>query len=182
MVSGTLDANPADLALAPDSAASDVVKRAWRSVAQVMDPEVPALTLTDLGIVRDIQPEGQGGVRVTLTPTYTGCPATHAIELSVLTQLTEDGFDPVHIQHRLDPPWTTDWIGEAARAKLEAYGIAPPAGSASKLSLTGEDAPLRCPLCKSSNVERVSEFGSTACKAMYRCLDCREPFEYFKCL
>lgn len=176
------NSNPAAEALRPDSALPAVVRRAWASVSEVLDPEVPALTVTDLGIVRDIQPAGEEGVTVTLTPTYTGCPATHAIELAVLTQLTTDGFDPVHIQQRLDPPWTTDWISDSAREKLEAYGIAPPAGSSAKLSLTGEDSPARCPLCKSANVAKVSDFGSTACKAMYRCRDCLEPFEYFKCL
>ena len=140
-------------------------------LSQVPDPEIPVLTITDLGIVRDV--DCSAGVTVSLTPTYSGCPATEAIEASVAATLQEHGVDDVRIKRVLSPPWTTDWISEAGRKKLTVYGIAPP---------ERRDRPIACPRCESSNTEQVSEFGSTACKASYRCIDCLEPFEYFKCL
>ena len=140
-------------------------------LSQVPDPEIPVLTITDLGIVRDV--DCSAGVTVSLTPTYSGCPATEAIEASVAATLQEHGVDDVRIKRVLSPPWTTDWISEAGRKKLTVYGIAPP---------ERRDRPLACPRSDSSNTELVSEFGSTACKASYRCIDCLEPFEYFKCL
>lgn len=140
-------------------------------LSQVPDPEIPVLTITDLGIVRDV--DCSDGVTVSLTPTYSGCPATEAIEASVAATLQEHGVDDVRIKRVLSPPWTTDWISEAGRQKLTVYGIAPP---------ERRDRPIACPRCDSANTERVSEFGSTACKASYRCIDCLEPFEYFKCL
>ncbi len=140
-------------------------------LSQVPDPEIPVLTITDLGIVRDV--DCSAGVTVSLTPTYSGCPATEAIEASVAATLQEHGVDDVRIKRVLSPPWTTDWISEAGRKKLTVYGIAPP---------ERRDRPIACPRCDSSNTEQVSEFGSTACKASYRCIDCLEPFEYFKCL
>jgi ring-1,2-phenylacetyl-CoA epoxidase subunit PaaD len=140
-------------------------------LSQVPDPEIPVLTITDLGIVRDV--DCSTGVTVSLTPTYSGCPATEAIEASVAATLQEHGVDDVRIKRVLSPPWTTDWISEAGRKKLTVYGIAPP---------ERRDRPIACPRCDSSNTELVSEFGSTACKASYRCIDCLEPFEYFKCL
>lgn len=140
-------------------------------LSQVPDPEIPVLTITDLGIVRDV--DCSAGVTVSLTPTYSGCPATEAIEASVAATLQEHGVDDVRIKRVLSPPWTTDWISEAGRKKLTVYGIAPP---------ERRDRPIACPRCDSSNTELVSEFGSTACKASYRCIDCLEPFEYFKCL
>ena len=140
-------------------------------LSQVPDPEIPALTITDLGIVRDV--DCSAGVTVSLTPTYSGCPATEVIEASVAATLQEHGVDDVQIKRVLSPPWTTDWISEAGRKKLTVYGIAPP---------ERRDRPIACPRCESSNTEQVSEFGSTACKASYRCIDCLEPFEYFKCL
>ena len=140
-------------------------------LSQVPDPEIPVLTITDLGIVRDV--DCSAGVTVSLTPTYSGCPATEAIEASVAATLQEHGVDDVRIKRVLSPPWTTDWISEAGRKKLTVYGIAPP---------ERRDRPIACPRCDSENTEVVSEFGSTACKAGYRCRDCLEPFEYFKCL
>ena len=140
-------------------------------LSQVPDPEIPVLTITDLGIVRDV--DCSAGVTVSLTPTYSGCPATEVIEASVAATLQEHGVDDVQIKRVLSPPWTTDWISEAGRKKLTVYGIAPP---------ERRDRPIACPRCESSNTEQVSEFGSTACKASYRCIDCLEPFEYFKCL
>ena len=137
----------------------------------VADPEIPVLTIMDLGIVRDV--ECNGGVTVSLTPTYSGCPATEAIEASVVAALEEQGVANVRTRRVLSPAWTTDWISEEGRRKLRVYGIAPP---------ERRDRPIACPRCDSSNTEVVSEFGSTACKAAYRCVDCLEPFEYFKCL
>lgn len=139
-------------------------------LAEVPDPEIPVLSILDLGIVRDI--DLNDGVIVSLTPTYSGCPATEVIESSVLRELRQRGLDDVSIKRVLSPPWTTDWISEVGREKMRRYGIAPP--SAQK--------PVACPQCESIDTERVSEFGSTACKAAYRCRDCLEPFEYFKCL
>ena len=140
-------------------------------LSQVPDPEIPVLTITDLGIVRDV--DCSDGVTVSLTPTYSGCPATEAIEASVAATLQEHGVGDVKIKRVLSPPWTTDWISGAGREKLKIYGIAPP---------ERRDRPIACPRCDSGKTELVSEFGSTACKAAYRCVDCLEPFEYFKCL
>jgi ring-1,2-phenylacetyl-CoA epoxidase subunit PaaD len=140
-------------------------------LSEVADPEIPVLTITDLGIVRDV--ECADGVTVSLTPTYSGCPATEAIEASVVAALADRGVEDVRIRRVLSPPWTTDWISKAGREKLRVYGIAPP---------ERRERPIDCPRCNSENTERVSEFGSTACKASYRCRDCLEPFEYFKCL
>lgn len=137
----------------------------------VADPEIPVLTIMDLGIVRDVNCDD--AVTVSLTPTYSGCPATEAIERSVVTALEERGVSDVRIKRVLSPPWTTDWISEEGRRKLRVYGIAPP---------ERRDRPIACPRCNSENTEIVSEFGSTACKASYKCVDCLEPFEYFKCL
>ena len=140
-------------------------------LSDVADPEIPVLTIMDLGIVRDV--ECNGGVTVSLTPTYSGCPATEAIEASVVAALEEQGVADIKIQRVLAPAWTTDWISDEGRRKLRVYGIAPP---------ERRNRPIACPRCDSSNTEVVSEFGSTACKASYRCIDCLEPFEYFKCL
>ena len=140
-------------------------------LSDVADPEIPVLSIRDLGIVRDV--ECNGGVTVSLTPTYSGCPATEAIEASVIAALEERGVANITIRRVLAPAWTTDWISEEGRRKLRIYGIAPP---------ERRDRPVACPRCDSSNTEVVSEFGSTACKASYRCADCLEPFEYFKCL
>lgn len=140
-------------------------------LSEVADPEIPVLTITDLGIVRDV--ECDNGVTVSLTPTYSGCPATEAIEASVVAALEDRGIDDVTVKRVLSPPWTTDWISEEGREKLRVYGIAPP---------ERREQPVACPRCESENTERVSEFGSTACKAAYRCCECLEPFEYFKCL
>jgi len=138
----------------------------------VLDPEVPALSIVDLGIVRDVEVSSGDAVTVTLTPTYSGCPATEVIESSVSKALKMRGVGDVSIKRVLSPPWTTDWISDEGREKLRLYGIAPPSPSLD----------IACPQCESRNTMRVSEFGSTACKASWRCRDCLEPFEYFKCL
>ena len=154
---------------------------AWAAVAQVPDPELPALTLCDLGIVREVREVG-AGVEVVLTPTYSGCPATEFIEASVQEALAQAGFHPVTVRQQLSPAWTSDWISEQGRRKLLAYGVAPP-GPAAGTEVIGiriRPRQLACPRCSSANTERLSAFGSTACKALHRCLDCLEPFEHFK--
>lgn len=149
---------------------------------QVKDPEIPVLNVLDMGVVRDVKLSGKA-VEVTITPTYSGCPAMNTIEFEIRTALERAGFGPVDIKTVLSPAWTTDWLTETGKAKLFEYGIAPPEkATSSKRALFSEVEGIRCPNCKSLHTERVSEFGSTACKALYRCLDCREPFDYFKCI
>lgn len=151
---------------------------AW--LADVADPEIPVLSIMDLGIVRDV--ECDRGVVVSLSPTYSGCPATEVIEASVIAALEEQGVVDVAVKRVLSPPWTTDWISDAGLEKLKAYGIAPPERGGSKRALLQGQRSVACPQCESQNTELVSEFGSTACKASYRCTECLEPFEYFKCI
>ncbi len=155
---------------------------AWAVLATVSDPELPALSLLDLGIVREVRIADDGGVQVVLTPTYSGCPATEDITQSVHDALDAAGLGPAQVSHRLAPAWTTDWISDSGKAKLLAYGIVPPgpalAGNSAVLHF--RPRPLTCPRCGSANTERLSAFGSTACKALHRCLACREPFEHFK--
>lgn len=161
------------------AAAARDARRAWTAAASVPDPELPCVSVAELGILRDVRL--QDGVAVAdVTPTYSGCPATLAIELAIETALLEAGFQ-ARINRVLSPAWTTDWITEAGRAKLHAYGIAPPEGPTGKLALFG-DAQVTCPRCNSRETQKISEFGSTACKAQYRCLTCAEPFDYFKCI
>ena len=154
--------------------------RAWEAAAAVPDPEIPVLTVADLGILRGVSLEG--GVAVArVTPTYTGCPAVLAIELAVEAALLDAGFE-ARVVRVISPPWTTDWITDAGRAKLLAYGIAPPAkGGNSVRALFGETV-VACPRCGSEDTEKLSEFGSTPCKAQYRCRACLEPFDHFKCI
>lgn len=149
-------------------------------LADVPDPEIPVVSIMDLGIVRDVQCDT--GVVVCLAPTYSGCPATEVIEQSVIAALEERGVSNVSIKRVLSPPWTTDWISDSGREKLLKYGIAPPKHGGSKRGLLQDQLIVPCPQCASTSTEIVSEFGSTACKASYRCKDCLEPFEYFKCL
>lgn len=149
-------------------------------LSEVPDPEIPVLTITDLGIVRGVAVNDE--VIVQLTPTYTGCPATEVIEQSVIDALHERGVEKVTIDRVLSPPWTTDWISDAGREKLREYGIAPPEHGASKRALLHRERAIACPRCQSTETQLVSEFGSTACKASYKCTACLEPFEYFKCI
>lgn len=146
-------------------------------LATVPDPEVPALTLNDLGIIREVTIKN-GQIHIVLTPTYMGCPATHAIRDMVTEALVEAGFPKPMLREQLSPAWTTDWISAEAREKLRQYGIAPPSGQVNDFN---NDKPKNCPHCGSVQTELISPFGSTACKALYRCLACKEPFEYFKC-
>ena len=164
--------------------AADRVDAAWRVLHDVLDPEVPAISVTDLGIVRDVIAHGDG-LEVVVTPTYSGCPATEVIEQAISDAIAAAGLGPARVTQRRAPAWTTDWITPAGREKLRAYGIAPPGSCAS--AATGNVSPIRlmardvdCPRCGSPRTERLSAFGSTACKSLYRCLACREPFEHFK--
>jgi ring-1,2-phenylacetyl-CoA epoxidase subunit PaaD len=140
----------------------------WAILEQVPDPEIPVVSVVDLGIVRDVS-----GERVTITPTYTGCPATQVIERDIRAALDCAGFRKVAIETRLAPPWTTDWISEEGRQKLRAYGIAPP--------ILADVLTVACPQCGSEQTEEISRFGSTPCKAQWRCRECLEPFDLFKC-
>ncbi len=170
----------------------DRVATAWLVLDTVPDPEVPALSLRDLGVIREVNVRDDGGLEVVLTPTYSGCPATEVIAASVKSALEDEGLGPVTLTQRLAPAWTTDWISEAGRRKLREYGIAPPgrivpapgdAGPGPSSTTQGIRIFARgvdCPRCGSRNTERLAAFGSTACKALHRCLDCREPFEHFK--
>ncbi|HWP20088.1 MAG TPA: 1,2-phenylacetyl-CoA epoxidase subunit PaaD [Burkholderiaceae bacterium] len=157
------------------------VERAWAALRAVLDPEVPALSVCDLGIVREVH-ELDGALEVVLTPTYSGCPATEAIERNVIDAIEAAGLGPVRVRLQRAPAWTTDWISEDGRRKLREYGIAPPGAApaeATPIRLLPR-TPIPCPRCGSTRTERLSAFGSTACKALYRCLACREPFEHFK--
>ncbi|MEO1198238.1 MAG: 1,2-phenylacetyl-CoA epoxidase subunit PaaD [Pseudomonadota bacterium] len=158
--------------------------RARVAAAAVLDPEIPVLTVEDMGILRDVCRDADGTINVVITPTYSGCPAMTVIAMEIETALLKAGFDKAQVTLVQSPAWTTDWLTDQAREKLRAYGIAPPekgAASASKRALFAEDH-VACPKCGSDDTERVSEFGSTACKALYRCRACREPFDYFKCI
>lgn len=149
-------------------------------VEALPDPEIPVLTIADLGIVRGVT-VGET-ITVELTPTYSGCPATEAIEQSVIDELHGHGLGNVAVKRVLSPPWTTEWITAEGRRKLKDYGIAPPVHGISKRGLLSDVRRIACPRCDSVNTAVVSEFGSTACKASYKCSDCLEPFEYFKCI
>ena len=159
------------------------VDRAWEVLGTVLDPEVPALSVRDLGIVRDVIDHGEE-LEVVLTPTYSGCPATEVIEQSVLGALQAEGLGPARATLRRAPAWTTDWITEDGKRKLREYGIAPPGPTVPEggvpIRIVRRAPAIACPHCGSLHTEKLSAFGSTACKAMYRCLACREPFEYFK--
>lgn len=154
--------------------------RAQAALAEVRDPELPFLTLSDMGILRDVR-DADGTIEVDITPTYSGCPATDVIRLDVETALARAGLERVRVRSVLSPAWTTDWLTEEARRKLRENGIAPPVKAAGKRALFSAQE-VTCPACASVDTERVSEFGSTPCKAHYRCRACREPFEYFKCI
>jgi ring-1,2-phenylacetyl-CoA epoxidase subunit PaaD len=156
--------------------------RAYEVLATVPDPEVPAISVVDLGIVRDVEVADDGAVTVTVTPTYSGCPAMFEIEKDVRAALLAAGAASVEVRTVLSPAWTTDWIGPEAREKLRKYGIAPPgrAEAGGLITLTRRHAPVACPFCASSDTQLKSEFGSTACKAIHVCNNCRQPFDEFK--
>jgi len=144
----------------------------WGWLDTIPDPEIPVITLVDLGIIRAVDWQGETLV-ITVTPTYSGCPATSIIALDIEHTLREKGVSNLRVERRLSPVWTTDWLSQKGRAALETYGIAPPN------TATG---PKRCPRCGGDNLEKTSQFGSTPCKALWRCKDCLEPFDYFKCI
>ena len=149
---------------------------------QVTDPEIPALTIDEMGILRDVSFDGKT-VEVTITPTYSGCPAIDQITDDINTTLADNGYPKASVKLVLSPAWTTDWMSEEAREKLRDYGIAPPCKTSALDQVTGEHAlnfSAPCPQCKSLSTQQISEFGSTACKALWKCLDCQEPFDYFK--
>lgn len=151
----------------------------WQLLEQVSDPEIPVLTIVDLGIVREVELENNH-CTITITPTYSGCPAMQVIEKGIEELL--EGIISVTVKSTLSPAWTTDWLSENGRNKLREYGIAPPEQEVDKSVLFAAPTVVPCPLCKSSNTKMVSQFGSTACKAHYQCNECMEPFDYFKCL
>jgi ring-1,2-phenylacetyl-CoA epoxidase subunit PaaD len=166
-------------------ASDGAVDHVWDVLGKVMDPEIPVVSVVDLGIVRDVR-ESAGHIEVVITPTYSGCPATRQIEHDIRAALARAGID-ARLSIELSPAWTTDWISEARRTKLRAHGIAPPAegnhgGASGKRALFGAAPAVACPQCGSPRTEMISEFGSTPCKALWRCVACREPFDYFKCI
>lgn len=144
----------------------------WTWLSTIPDPEIPVISLTDLGIIRDVQWVGET-LEVMVTPTYSGCPATSIINLDIETALRGHGIEHITLKRQISPPWTTEWLTDTGRAKLENYGIAPPRTAG---------GPQHCPHCKSTSVEKISQFGSTPCKAQWRCQSCLEPFDYFKCI
>jgi ring-1,2-phenylacetyl-CoA epoxidase subunit PaaD len=157
--------------------------RARTLLDAVVDPEIPVLSVAEIGVLRDVDADDDGGVTVTITPTYSGCPAMGMIEMQIREVLLAGGFDRVIVKSVLSPPWSTDWLGEAARDKLRSIGIAPPVEpTTSKRALLGEDPAVHCPRCGSVDTRQLSRFGSTACKAIWACNACLEPFDYFKCI
>lgn len=158
----------------------DVLARASAALDQVCDPELPFLTIGDLGILRGIA-ERDGMLEVSISPTYSGCPANDVIALDIVTALARAGIGNARVVIERNPPWTTDWITAAGRGKLAENGIAPPPRAAGKRALFDSET-VACPQCDSLETEIISAFGSTACKALHRCLRCREPFEAFKCI
>ena len=149
-------------------------------ISEIPDPEIPVITIDELGILRDVSVEDEKIV-VSITPTYTGCPAMKAIENEIRERLSTAGYDDVLVRLVYSPVWTTDWLSDEAKDKLKAYGIAPPAHSQDKRVISLNPKPVTCPRCGSAETTLVSQFGSTACKALYKCNTCAEPFDYFKC-
>ena len=195
-VAGATDRAPAAGRAADGAAAPAGVPTAaqvWAWLAEVSDPEIPVISIVDLGIVRDVWLDADGACTVTITPTYSGCPAMQVIAESITNALHAHGLQDVRLQNQLSPAWTTDWMSEEGKAKLKGYGIAPPAQqvidvsglrSGALAAISRRPRPrlsIACPNCGSTHTEITSQFGSTPCKALYKCLDCREPFDYFKC-
>ncbi|GGH77722.1 ring-1,2-phenylacetyl-CoA epoxidase subunit PaaD [Filimonas zeae] len=155
------------------------VQAVWQLLENVYDPEVPVLSVSDLGIVRKVELEGDI-VTVIITPTYSGCPAMDVIAMQIRMLLLQSGYKEVIVERVLSPAWTTDWITERGKSRLRAYGIAPPQYKV-QTALFEEEGGVKCPNCQSVHTRGISRFGSTACKALYQCSDCNEPFDYFKC-
>jgi ring-1,2-phenylacetyl-CoA epoxidase subunit PaaD len=169
--------------------ADRALERAWEVLEAVPDPEIPVVSIRELGILRDVRRAADGQIEVVITPTYSGCPAMSQIAEDVAHALDSAELAPYRIATTLTPAWTTDWITDEAREKLRAYGIAPPTGNCGSGAAQKAEQPITfipklpapaCPHCGSKHTERLAQFGSTACKALYRCIDCREPFDYFK--
>ncbi len=164
-----------------------VEKQVWEILGEVTDPEVPVLTVLDLGIVREVKINGNAlhgwSLEIVITPTYTGCPAMDMISMNIRFALLQEGFTNIKITQTLSPVWTTDWMSESGKKKLKVYGIAPPHYSQAVCTPDAfqQEEAIQCPRCDSFNTRLVSQFGSTACKALYQCVDCKEPFDYFKC-
>jgi ring-1,2-phenylacetyl-CoA epoxidase subunit PaaD len=165
-----------------DRFVSPAEREVWRILADVPDPEIPVLSVVELGIIRHVRVADDKQVTVGVSPTYTGCPATEVIARSIETRLLAEGYRAAKVESVLSPPWTSDWLTESGRAKLKEYGIAPPAHSVSNAKHLFREPKVACPRCSSVQVAKVSEFASTPCKALYRCSSCLEPFEYFKCI
>lgn len=159
------------------------VEQVWEWLREVPDPEIPVLSLVDLGVIREVGYDG-GTLKIAISPTYSGCPATSVISMDVEAALRSHGVENLAIERRLSPPWTTDWISEEGKAKLRDYGIAPPHSREAELAgkLQGRSLDVACPRCGSTDTEEVSRFGSTPCKAAWRCRACLEPFDRFKCI
>ena len=152
-------------------------------LSEIPDPEIPVISIIELGVMRNVEISNDTTVSLKITPTYSGCPAMKQIEDDVRKKLSENGFITIEIKTIFSPAWTTDWITPEAKEKLRKYGIAPPENSTEDKSwLTGKVKNIACPRCKSLNTKLISQFGSTACKALYQCQDCQEPFDYFKCI
>ena len=170
---------------ATDSAASIATRterEVWRLLAEVPDPEIPVLNVVELGIIRYVRSEDERRVEVGVSPTYTGCPATEVIQRSIKDKLVSEGYGEVKVTSVLAPPWTSDWLTTSGREKLREYGIAPPEHAVGNPRHLFREPQVHCPRCSSLKTQRVSEFASTPCKALYRCSACLEPFEYFKCI
>lgn len=158
---------------------SPVIHRIWKLLHLIPDPELPVLSITDLGMIRNIVPDNQGW-KIIFTPTYSGCPATEFLINEIKTVLGNAGFKGITVEIMLTPAWTTDWMNQDAKRRLREFGIAPPQGTSCEHP--EHKGAVRCPRCDSEHTEKISEFGSTACKALYRCTECLEPFDYFKCI
>ena len=158
--------------------AAPVLAEIWSTLETLTDPEIPVITLREMGILRDVRTNADGTLEVVITPTYSGCPAMDQIEDDIVATLAAQGM-PARVVTQLAPAWTTDWMSQDARERLRQYGISPPQGHACHADMPAE---VSCPRCGSTHTSLLSEFGSTACKALYRCDSCREPFDYFKCI
>lgn len=156
-------------------------REVWRILTEVPDPEIPVLNVVELGIIRHVRLQ-DGQVTVGVSPTYTGCPATEVIRHSIESKLQAEGYDHAKVESVLSPAWTSDWLTDSARSKLKEYGIAPPSHAVGNPKHLFREPKVTCPRCASVQTQKISEFGSTPCKASYKCSSCLEPFEYFKCI
>lgn len=175
----SLDMNYDEVHIKDDLVSDEKEKNIWEILNKVNDPEIPVISVIDLGIVRDIRID-DNKIEVIITPTYSGCPAMDMIATDIRKALLRNGYEKIKITHQLSPAWTSDWISESGKEKLESYGIAPPK-TTSELHKTNGENIVRCPYCYAPDTTLISEFGSTACKALYKCNVCGEPFDHFKC-